>query len=85
MRTRIIKMGNSQGIRIPKALLEQSGLNGEVELKVQNREIIIRPPQKTRQGWAEAFRKMAEHKDDQLLDKEALHHQSSWDKENWSW
>ena len=42
MKTRIVRIGNSQGVRIPKPLLEQSGLTGEVELEVQDRQIIIR-------------------------------------------
>ncbi|NIV92310.1 AbrB/MazE/SpoVT family DNA-binding domain-containing protein [candidate division KSB1 bacterium] len=79
MRTRIIQIGNSQGIRIPKLLLEQSGLSDEVELKVKQEEIIITPVKKTRQGWEDAFRKMAEQGDDKLDD------QSSWDEHEWSW
>ena len=39
--TRIIQIGNSQGIRIPRPLLEQSGLPGEVELKVEGDRIVI--------------------------------------------
>jgi antitoxin MazE len=42
IRTRIIKIGNSQGIRIPKVLLEQSGLDAEVEIGVRGEEVIIR-------------------------------------------
>ena len=44
MKTRLIKIGNSQGIRIPKLLLEQVGLANEVELEVQQDQIVIRPP-----------------------------------------
>jgi antitoxin component of MazEF toxin-antitoxin module len=43
MRARIIKIGNSQGIRIPKPLLEQTGIEGEANLEVENHQIIIRP------------------------------------------
>ena len=85
MKTRIIQIGNSQGVRIPKILLEQSGLTDEVDLKVKNGEIIIKPAKKTRDGWEEAFRKMAEKGDDRLLDEETLSTQSSWDDEEWTW
>jgi antitoxin MazE len=84
MKTRIIKIGNSQGIRIPRVLLEQSGLGEEVELEVQDAQIVIRPAERPRQGWDEAFRSMAEHADDQLLDEE-LTGQSRWDEDEWQW
>ena len=83
MKTRIIQIGNSQGIRIPKALLEQSELGDEVELKVSKEQIIIRPVRKPRQGWEEAFQKMAKQGKDQLLDKEELPYQSSWEQYDW--
>ena len=84
MKTRIIRIGNSQGIRIPKLYLQQTGLNEEVELDVQDKEIIIRSVGHPRQGWAEAFQTMAEQGDDRLLDKE-LSSQSGWDEAEWRW
>ena len=54
MRTRIIRIGNSQGIRIPKKLLAQSGLGPEVELDVQDQQIVIRGTRHPREGWAES-------------------------------
>jgi antitoxin MazE len=84
VRTRIIKIGNSRGIRIPKSLLEHAGLGEEVELEAQHNQILIRPVAKPRQGWAEAFRGMAEHGDDQLLDQE-LTGRTRWDEEEWEW
>jgi len=81
---RIIKIGNSQGIRIPKPLLEHAGLGEEVELEVQDNCIVIRPVEKPRQGWEEAFRVMAEHGDDQLLDED-LTGRTRWDEEEWEW
>ncbi len=42
MRAKVIKIGNSRGIRIPKSIIEQSGLNDEVELEVRNDQIIIK-------------------------------------------
>lgn len=43
MITNIIPIGNSRGVRIPKALLEESGLQNEIELKVRKGEIKIVP------------------------------------------
>jgi len=85
MKTRIVQIGNSQGIRIPKVILDQTQIGQEVELEVRKRNIIIRPLRKCREGWLEAFHKMAEQHDDILLDREFLSIQSSWDEEEWTW
>jgi antitoxin MazE len=84
MKTRIIRIGNSQGVRIPKLYIQQTGLGEEVELEVQDGEIVIRSTVQPRQGWAEAFRAMAKEGDDKLLDEEVMN-QSSWDKVEWQW
>jgi antitoxin MazE len=80
----IVRIGNSQGIRIPKVVLEQTHLSGEVELEVRDRQIVIRSAMKPRQGWSQRFRTMAERGDDKLLDAETFS-QTSWDKEEWRW
>jgi antitoxin MazE len=67
MRTRIIRIGNSQGIRISKRLLEQSGLGPEVELEVQDQQIVIRGTRHPREGWAESI---AQEPDDPMPEEE---------------
>jgi antitoxin component of MazEF toxin-antitoxin module len=47
IRTRIVKIGNSQGIRIPKPLLEVSGICTEVEIEVQDDYLIVRAAPKS--------------------------------------
>ncbi|MFN2420861.1 MAG: AbrB/MazE/SpoVT family DNA-binding domain-containing protein [Gemmatimonadota bacterium] len=84
MKTKIIRIGNSQGIRIPKPLLDESGLGEEVELKVEPGRIVIRSTDVPRRGWDAAFRRMAKRGDDALLDPEAAIG-SSWDAEEWRW
>jgi antitoxin MazE len=59
IRARIIKIGNSQGIRIPKLVLEQAGLRGEVEIDVRHGHIILSAASEPRAGWAAAFETMA--------------------------
>lgn len=76
VKTQIIKIGNSRGIRIPKLLLEQAGLGAEVEISVQRDQLVIRPAARPRHGWDEQFRAMAECGDDRLLDEEAGPYQS---------
>lgn len=84
MKTRIVKIGNSQGIRIPKLLLEQSNLADEVELEAEDNRIIIRSTKQPRQDWEDMFRLMAERDDDASLDKN-LPAQTRWDEDEWQW
>lgn len=84
MKAKIITIGNSQGIRLPKPLLEESGIKGEVEVTVEDTSIVIRPVRKPRAGWEAAFAKMAERGDDALLDGDAPS-LSSWDEKEWQW
>ena len=84
MKTRIVKIGNSQGVRIPKLLLERSNLAEEVELEAEDNRIIIRSTKQPRQDWERAFRVMAERGDDALLDKN-VPTQTRWDEDEWQW
>ncbi|HWP93119.1 MAG TPA: AbrB/MazE/SpoVT family DNA-binding domain-containing protein [Thermodesulfobacteriota bacterium] len=84
MKISIIKIGNSQGIRIPKAILDQTGLKDEVELQVEKNRIVLSSPKQPRQNWAEAFRSMATHGDDKLLDED-LTGRTEWDTDEWEW
>lgn len=68
MKTTIRRMGNSQGVLIPKPVLAQLGLEKEVEMEVENDTIVLRRPRaKAREGWAEASKALAESGDDALL------------------
>ncbi len=55
MRTRIVQIGNSRGVRIPKPILEQAGLRDEVDLSVEGDRLVIQPARAPRAGWAEAL------------------------------
>lgn len=79
MKAPIVRIGNSWGVRIPKPLLDQSGLRGEVEMEAREGEIVIRAAHPARQGWAEAFRSMAEHGDDVLLDPAVSGSAAEWE------
>lgn len=84
MRAHIVKIGNSQGLRIPKLLLDQTGIKDDVELEVDKTRIIIRPISDPRSGWDNAFQAMAENGDDELVNGNSnLAH--SWDDEEWQW
>ena len=84
MKTHIVPIGNSRGIRIPKALLEQTGLQGEVEIQAEDNSLVIRAVRKPREGWAAAFKEMARRGDDALLDDVAPS-STEWDEDEWQW
>jgi antitoxin MazE len=80
---RIIKVGNSQGIRIPKLLLEQSGISENVEIEVRDNQIVITAASGARTGWAEAFARISSNGDEDIsLDNVIA---TTWDEEEWEW
>jgi antitoxin MazE len=83
MKTSIVRIGNSKGIRIPQAVLKQCGLEGEVELTVRDRSVVISPVSAPRAGWDEAFREMAERGDDTELLPNDLSAEA--DDADWQW
>ena len=73
MKAQLIPIGNSRGIRIPKAILQQCDMSDEVELAVEGRQIILSPAgQQPRSGWREAAARMAAAGDDELLIPDAF-------------
>lgn len=67
MKTGIIKIGNSRGLRLSKTILEKYNIGEEVELILEKEYIIIRPIEEPRKNWSEAFKKMHEEGEDKLL------------------
>ena len=84
LRTRLIKIGNSQGLRIPKTLIDQAHLPEDVEMEVDVEQIVIRPARRARQGWEEQFHQMALRGDDLPLEDLTIS-TSTWDDEEWEW
>ena len=78
----MFKIGNSQGIRIPKVLLQQVDLTGKLSIEVVDNTLVLRQVSSTRQGWDTAFKQMANNRDDQLLDTVLL--SIDWEDE-WQW
>ncbi len=83
IKTRLVKIGNSQGLRIPKLVLDQLNLSAGVELEVQDDHLIIRPSTRPRADWADQFRQMAERGDDHLLDSHVA--LTEWEATEWQW
>ena len=82
VRSKVVKIGNSRGIRIPRALLEQADLKDEVEISVDGNKLVIQSARQHRQGWEAKFSEMAQHGDDRLLDQPNL---TQWDEAEWIW
>lgn len=84
MKTRIVSIGNSRGVRIPKPLLDQTQLSGEVEISAEAGNLVIRAARKPREGWEESFQEMARNGDDlEFIDLPPS--LSSWDEDEWVW
>jgi len=81
--TKIVKIGNSQGIRIPKILLKQTRLDEDVELVAEDGKLYIRPVGNPRADWDNSFALMAAQGDDRLLDPDVIQH--DWDDGDWEW
>ena len=83
MRAKLIRIGNSRGIRIiPKPLLEKAGLGGTVELLAEKGRLAIRPDRPPRHGWEEAFAAVAEHGDNGVLLGKI---DNAFDRDEWTW
>lgn len=82
MRARIVRVGNSRGVRLPKPLLDEAGLPEEVEIHAEPGRIVIEAAVRPRAGWAEAARQMAASGEDGLLDPPTP---TGFDSEEWTW
>lgn len=60
MRAALIRIGNSRGLRIPKALIEQCGFGDAVDLRVEDDCLVVAPDRPLREGWADAFQSAAQ-------------------------
>jgi antitoxin MazE len=83
IKTRLVKIGNSHGVRIPKLVLDQLNFAADVELEIQDDHLIVRPSTRPRADWAELFRQMAEHGDDHMLDPDLT--LTEWEATEWQW
>jgi antitoxin MazE len=81
-KTRIVRIGNSRGIRVPKSLLEQAQLPEEVELQAEHGRLVVRAAQGPRSGWAAAAQAMHAESDDELLDAPT---RTRFDVKDWRW
>ena len=81
IKTKLIRIGNSQGIRIPKHILERLNIQNKIELLIDDemKQIHIKSIDAPRKNWEEFFKKMHENGDDELLISDSI------DLEEWDW
>jgi antitoxin MazE len=84
MRVRLVRIGDTRWVRIPKILLDQLGFEREVDLVVHAGRLVISPIRSARHGWDRAFAAMAARGDDRLIHGEQLT-ASAWDEQAWEW
>jgi antitoxin MazE len=82
MKTHLVRIGNSRGVRLPKTIIAQAGLTDEVELGVRDGAVIIARATSVRSGWADAARQMRQRDEDRLLDALTP---TSFDEKEWQW
>lgn len=82
MKARLVRIGNSRGIRLPRPLIEEAQLPDEVDLRVDGGTIVITPARRAREGWTEAAARARAAGDDHLLGEEVS---TRFDEEEWRW
>ena len=82
MKTRLVRIGNSRGVRLPKTIIEQAGLTKEVELGVRDGAVVIARAASARSGWAAAASQMRQRDEDRLLDAPTP---TRFDEIEWEW
>lgn len=81
MKTRLVRIGNSRGLRLAKPLIQQLGFEDEVDMRAEGGALVIRPSRAVRAGWADAAARLAATGEG-LLDEGTA---TRFDAEEWEW
>ena len=84
IKSKIVRIGNSQGIRIPHFLLQQLHLANEVEMSIQDDQLVIRSARKPRQDWEARFARTTPA-EELSIEQDDLPQLSDWDGTEWTW
>mgnify|MGYP006294234763 CR=1 FL=1 len=71
MYTKLVRIGNSRGVRLPKAVIDQARLEEDLDVEVRGNAVIIRPANRLRETWAEAAAACHDRQEDDLADWDA--------------
>lgn len=83
MKVNLIRIGNSKGVRLPASVIKECGFGDTVDLRVEDGAVVLAPAAAAREGWDEAFRRMAAAGDDAPLLPEGAG--TAFDSEEWTW
>lgn len=82
MKTNLVRIGNSKGVRIPKKIIEDCGFGDEVDMQVKGTTLVIAPARKVRDGWEASCTAMAAAGDDAPLLPDYVSEDAD---EDWTW
>jgi antitoxin MazE len=80
MKSSLIKIGNSKGVRINSNIIKECELGSEVEIKVVDKKIIIEAVKEPRADWNKSFQDMHKNSEDVIL----ISNGNAFDKD-WEW
>jgi len=83
MQVKLIRIGNSRGVRIPDSVIKECGFGEQIEMRVEHGLVVLAPARRARDGWDGAFARMAAARDDALLLPDTMDH--DWDEQEWMW
>lgn len=83
MHVELVRIGNSQGIRIPKPLVEELGLSQGIDMSIEGSALVLRRSVHPRAGWEAAMAELNESGDDFPLLDESL--ANDFDESDWQW
>lgn len=83
MKTRLVQIGNSRGVRLPAGVIKACGFDNELEMRIEDGAVVLEPVRSVREGWDQAFEAMAEACDDTTVMGEDL--ANEFDREDWTW
>jgi antitoxin MazE len=82
MKAKLIQIGNSRGVRLPKPLIQDARLEDEVDIQLRDGSIVITPTRKMRAGWSESARLLHDRKQDLLIYSPS---RTKFDETEWRW
>ena len=83
MKIKLINIGNSKGLRLPKTIIQQYNITDDLQLELKEDGILLKPFTKPRTGWSEQFEKVVKPIEKQ--EKNWMEAHNRFDKEEWTW
>ena len=82
MKAKLVQIGNSRGVRLPKPMIEKARLRDDVDIHVIEGSIIITSNLNPRNSWADSAKRLHDQNGDVLLDQA---NSTAFDETEWKW